>query len=85
MQARDVMRSDSDIRADALRLVESYTGDLDCWEVRVTEGVATIRRCWGAPQISRAVEEFALQRLVTTVPGVVAVHVLSPFAREARA
>ena len=77
---RALVRSDGDIRADVLRLVERYTGDLDCWDVRVTEGVATVRRSWGAPQVSRAVEEFALQRLVTTVPGVVAVHVLSPFA-----
>lgn len=81
---RALVRSDSDIRSDILRLVESYTGDLDCWDVRVTEGVASVRRTWGAPQVSRAVEEFALQRLATTVPGVVAVHVLSPIPAPTR-
>jgi hypothetical protein len=35
-----------------------------------------VTRRKGIPEGSPAVEEFALQRLVTTVPGVVAVHVL---------
>jgi CBS domain-containing protein len=73
---RTLVRPDADIRSDALRLVEGYTGDLGCWDVRVTEGVTTVRRTRGVPDVSRAVEEFALQRLVRTVPGVVAVHAL---------
>ena len=72
---RTLVRPDEDIRADALRLIEGYTGDLGCWDVRVTEGVASVRRTKGVPEVSHAVEDFALQRLVTTVPGVVAVHV----------
>jgi hypothetical protein len=43
--------------------------------VDVTEGLTGIRRTKGAPQISKAVEEFALQRLATTVAGVIAVRV----------
>jgi CBS domain-containing protein len=73
---RALVRPDADIRADVLRLVEAYTGDLGCWDVQVTEGVTSVRRTRGAPDVSPAVEEFALRRLVTTVPGVVAVHVL---------
>jgi CBS domain-containing protein len=77
---RDVLsvlsRADEDVRSDVLRLVEGYTGDLGCWDVRVTEGVTTVRRTAGAPESSRAVEDFALRQLVTTVPGVVSVHVL---------
>jgi CBS domain-containing protein len=77
---RTLVRPDTDIRADVLRLVEGYTDDLGCWDVQVTEGVTSVRRTKGAPQISRAVEEFAIQRLVDTVPGVVAVHVLPTVA-----
>jgi CBS domain-containing protein len=73
---RALVRPDAEIRADVLRLVEAYTGDLDCWNVEVTEGVTTVARRRGIPEGSPAVEEFALQRLVITVPGVVAVHVL---------
>src|SRR5690349_1124055 len=73
---RDVVPADGDIRTDIVRRVEGYTGDVGCWDVRVSEGVATVRRAWGAPQISRAVKEFALERLARTVPGVVAVHIL---------
>lgn len=73
---RTLVRPDADIRSDVLRLVEGYTGDLGCWDVRVTEGVTSVHRTRGVPQVSRAVEEFALQRLARTVPGVVAVHVL---------
>jgi CBS domain-containing protein len=78
---RDVLRAltrpDSDIRADAVRLVESYTGDPGCWEVRVTEGVTTVRRTGGAPGVSPAVEAFAVEQLLRTVAGVVGVHVLA--------
>jgi len=77
---RDVLRvlsrADEDVRSDVLHLVEGYTGDLGCWDVRVTEGVTTVRRTAGAPGTSHAVEDFALRQLVTTVPGVVSVHVL---------
>lgn len=73
---RALVRPDGDIRADVLRVVEAYTGDLDCWDVRVTEGVTSVTRTRGAPEVSPAVEEFALRRLVVTVPGVVAVRVL---------
>jgi CBS domain-containing protein len=78
---RDVLkalvRPDSDIRADALQLVEAYTGDPGCWEVRVTEGMTTVRRTRGAPGVSTAVEEFAVEQLLRTVAGVVTVHVLT--------
>ena len=73
---RALVRPDGDIQADVLRLVEAYTGDPGCWGVRVTEGVTSVARTRGAPQVSPAVEELALRRLVVTVPGVVAVHVL---------
>ena len=73
---RTLVRPDPEIRDDALRLVEAYTGDLGCWDVRVTEGVTTVRRTQGAPEVSRAVEDFALERLLVAVPGVIAVHVL---------
>ena len=73
---RALVRPDDDICADALRLIEAYTGDLGCWNVRVTEGVTSVTRMRGAPEVSPAVEELALRRLVITVPGVVAVHVL---------
>jgi CBS domain-containing protein len=73
---RTLVRADADIRTDVQRLVEGYTGDLGCWDVQVAEGVTTVRRARGVPEVSRAVEEFTLERLVTTVPGVVAVHVL---------
>jgi CBS domain-containing protein len=72
---RTLVRPDEEIRADVLRLVEGYTGDLGCWDVRVTEGITTVHRAKGAPEVSRSVEAFALQRLARTVAGVVAVHV----------
>lgn len=75
---RTLARDDTDIRRDVLRLVEGYTGDTGCWDVRVDDGQTTVRRTQGAPGVSRAVEEFALEQLVTRVPGVVAVHVLPP-------
>jgi CBS domain-containing protein len=74
---RTLVRPDDEIRADVLRLIEGYTDDLGCWDVRVTDGVTTVHRAKGAPEVSRSVEEFALRRLVRTVPGVVAVHVVS--------
>jgi CBS domain-containing protein len=73
---RTLVRPDERIRADVLRLVEGYTGDIDSWDVAVTEGMVTIRRRRGAPQISREVEERALHALVATVAGVVDARVL---------
>lgn len=73
---RTLVRSDDAVRADVVRLVEAYTGDLASWEVSVTEGCATIRRVRGAPQVSDAVEERALRELAATVGGVVGVRVL---------
>jgi CBS domain-containing protein len=85
---RDVLmvlaRPDSDIRADAAHLVESYTGDPGCWEVQVAEGVTTVRRTRGAPGVSPAVEEFAVEQLLRTVAGVVTVHVLTGASAEAQ-
>jgi CBS domain-containing protein len=78
---RDVLlvlgRPDSAIRADALQLVESYTGDPACWDVQVTDGVTAVRRTRGAPGVSPAVEEFAVGQLIRTVAGVVSAHVLT--------
>ena len=78
---RDVLmvlaRADSDIRADAVQLVESYTGDPGCWDVRVTDGVTAVRRTHGAPGVSPAVEAFAVEQLLRTVAGVVTVFVMT--------
>jgi CBS domain-containing protein len=74
---RMLMRPDADIRADLLRLVEDYTGDLGAWDVTVTEGIATIRRTRGLPQVSTEVEERALRELASTVGGVVGVRVVT--------
>lgn len=83
---RTLARDDADIRRDVLRLVEAYTGAGGCWDVRVDDGVTTVRRTSGAPGVSHAVEEFAVQRLATSVPGVLSVHVLpsSPVVRPRR-
>jgi hypothetical protein len=61
-----------------LRVVDEYTGELGTFDVGVTEGMVTISRTRGAPQVSRDVEERALRALATTVGGVVDVHVVSP-------
>ena len=73
---RALVRPDEVLRLDVLRLVEGYTGDLGCWDVEVTEGVATIRRTEGAPDVSPEVEERALRTLAHTVAGVIGVLVL---------
>jgi CBS domain-containing protein len=76
---RTLVRPDDEIGADVLRLVEDYTGDLGAWDVDVVEGMVTIRRTRGAPQVSRDVEERALRALGGGVAGVVDVRVpLSP-------
>jgi CBS domain-containing protein len=74
---RALVRPDEDIQADVLRLVEGYTGELRSWGVVVTEGMATIRRTRGVPQVSAEVEERALRALATTVGGVIGVRVLT--------
>jgi CBS domain-containing protein len=80
---RMLVRPDSEIRTDVLRLVEGYTGDLGAWDVAVTEGMATIRRTRGQPQVSAEVEESALRALALTVGGVVGVRILAePAAAE---
>ena len=70
---RALVRPDGEIRSDVLRLVEGYTGDLGAWEITVTEGMTTIRRTRGAPQVSRDVEDRALRALTSTVAGVIGV------------
>ena len=78
-----LVRPDAEIRSDLLRLVEGYTGEPGCWEVTVTEGVATIGRTAGAPDVSAQVEERALRALAHTVAGVVSVRVLAgPSAQQ---
>lgn len=74
---RTLVRSDTMIRADVLQLVEGYTGDLDAWDIHVADGMVTIRRVKGAPQVSREVEDRALRALASTVGGVVDVRVVS--------
>jgi CBS domain-containing protein len=74
---RTLMRPDAEISADVLRLVEDYTGDLGAWDVTVTDGIATIRRTRGLPQVSAEIEERALRALATTVGGVVGVRILT--------
>jgi CBS domain-containing protein len=77
---RALVRSDDEVRSDVVGLVEGYTGDLGAWEVDVVEGMATIRRRRGEPQVSAEVEERALRTLATTVAGVVGVRI----AQESR-
>ena len=71
-----LVRPDAEIRNDLLRLVEGYTGDLGCWDVTVTEGVATIGRTGGTPEVPAQVEERAVRALAHTVAGVVSVRVV---------
>jgi CBS domain-containing protein len=73
---RTLARPDESIRADLLRAVEDYTGEVGCWDIAVTEGAATVRRTQGTPEGSARVEERALQELAPTVVGVVSVRVL---------
>jgi CBS domain-containing protein len=74
---RALVRPDDEIRRDLLRLVEGYTGELDAWDVAVTEGMATVRRTRGTPEGPEDVEERALRALAHTVAGVVNVRILS--------
>jgi CBS domain-containing protein len=77
---RALVRPDDVIRQDLLRLVEGYTGELDSWDVEVTEGVATIRRTRGTPETTAETERRALRALAHTVPGVVSARVELPAA-----
>ena len=81
---RTLVRPDTDIRGDVLRLVEGYTGDLGAWDIVVTEGMVTIQRTRGRPQVSAEVEERAVRALATTVGGVVGVRVLTDTASTER-
>jgi CBS domain-containing protein len=81
---RALVRPDAEIRTDVLRLVEGYTGDLDAWEIGVTEGMVTIRRTRGKAQVSAEVEDRALRALATTVAGVIGVRVLTGSAEAVR-
>lgn len=71
-----LVRSDAQIRQDLLRLVEDYTGDAGCWDVTVTEGVATIARTRETTGVPAQVEEPAVRALAHTVAGVVSVRVV---------
>jgi CBS domain-containing protein len=73
---RGLVRPDDSIRVDLLRVVEDYTGELGCWDITVTAGLATIRRADGASDVSARVEEGALLELASTVGGVVSIRVL---------
>jgi CBS domain-containing protein len=79
---RALVRPDAEIRTDVLGLLEGYTGDLGAWDIAVSDGVATIRRTSGLPQVSAEVEERALRALATTVGGVVGVRVLTDSVSE---
>jgi CBS domain-containing protein len=71
-----LVRPDQEIRRELLQLVEGYTGEADCWDVTVTEGVATVARTGGTPEVPAQAEEGALRSLAHTVPGVVSVRIL---------
>jgi CBS domain-containing protein len=77
-----LVRPDADIRQDLLRLVEGYTGDPGCWDVSVVEGVATVARTRGTPEVPAQVEERALRSLAPTVPGVVSARILPSASRD---
>jgi CBS domain-containing protein len=71
---RTLARPDAAVRDDVLAVTEEYTGCPGCWEVDVTEGVATIRRTSGEPGGGADVEARALRALALTVGGVTAVR-----------
>jgi CBS domain-containing protein len=81
---RGLARPDASIAADLRRSVADYTGEPACWDIAVTEGVATIRRAEGTPQVSARVEEQALTELASTVGGVVSIRVLPQQPRTRR-
>jgi CBS domain-containing protein len=69
-------RPDDSIRADVLHLVADDGGEVECWEIEVTEGVAAMRLTGGAPEVSSLVQERAPGELARTVDGVVSSRVL---------
>ena len=75
---RDVLkvlvRPDAEIRDEVAHRIEAYTGEPGCWEVGVTDGIASVRRTEGAPGFSRAVEDLTIHQLLRTVAGVIAVQ-----------
>ncbi|WP_448624942.1 CBS domain-containing protein [Geodermatophilus sp. URMC 64] len=71
---RTLVRPDEQLRADLLRLIESYTGEPGCWNVAVSEGVATIQRTRGTPEVPAETEKDALSTLARTVSGIVGVR-----------
>lgn len=73
---RTLVRPDELLRTDLLGLIERYTGDLDGWDVTVSEGVATVQRTHGIPEVSAETEEGALRTLAGTVRGIAGVRVL---------
>jgi CBS domain-containing protein len=76
---RDVLmalsRPDAAIRDEVEHLLEEYTGEPTCWEVQVTDGIVAVRRTQGVPDVSAAVEGLAIDELLRTVAGVIAVQV----------
>jgi CBS domain-containing protein len=81
---RALVRPDDVIRDEVLRLVESYTGEQGAWAITVTEGVVTVHRTRGVPDVSAAVEQRALRALAHTVPGVVAVRIVDDSVEPAQ-
>jgi len=73
---RTLVRPDELLRTDLLGLIERYTGDLDGRDVTVSEGVATVQRTHGTPEVSVEMEEGALRTLASTVRGIADVRVL---------
>jgi len=67
---RTLLRDDTAIRSDVRERLAAYAGEPDRWDVRVADGVVTVRGPWADDRERRAVSNLA-----ATVPGVVRVHV----------
>ncbi|MEI4272166.1 CBS domain-containing protein [Klenkia sp. LSe6-5] len=80
-----LLRSDEDVRAELLALVEHYTGQLGAVDVTVRDGCAELVRVHGAPDPDEERESAALTTLAHTVPGVVDVVVRDGAVDEGRA
>jgi CBS domain-containing protein len=74
---RALVRPDDELRDELDDLIERYTGEPGAYDVRVADGVATVRRRTGSPQPSAAVEEQAVAEIARTVGGVVSCQVSS--------
>lgn len=72
---RALVRPDDELSDDLKGLVDSYTGEPGAYEIRVSDGTATVRRVTGRPQPSTAVEEEAITEIARTVGGIVACRV----------